>query len=373
MPFVNQESTNILIPDGSSTWALPVIKCLAFRPDFKIFVLSNVKRTAAKYSNSISYYKFYPPCDDDTMLQIINDEIEKNDIDIVMPIAEVAAQFFIKYSSNISPRTKVIPMASLHHYQIAIDKNKLGVFCDQHNIPYPKSMFFENEKDFLQNGNVLTYPVLIKPLHDKGGNGIVLFESNLELGGYISENTELESFFIQEYIKGYDIDCSVLCLNGKILAHTIQKGFLSGPNPYAPHIGIEFLKNDEVLDITQQLVSALNWSGVAHVDLRYDEQHKRYNILEVNARFWGSIEASRIAQVNFPVLICDLTLGHNIELTSYKPIKYLRFRGLLKYIGQHPSYIFYFSSILQSTEAKAVIKDPLPTLYKFTEWLKRQF
>ncbi|MCK7591678.1 ATP-grasp domain-containing protein [Subsaxibacter sp. CAU 1640] len=372
MSKTNPTNTHILIPDGDSTWALPVIKCLAFRTDYKIFVLSAKENTAAKFSKTTSYYKYYPKSYDNSWLNILNQEIESKSIDVVLPIAEPECLFLIQNKHLLSDIAKVIPMASIDNFETAIDKNKLGIFCEQHQIAYPKSQAFSNSKDFISNGNHLTYPLLIKPLHDKGGNGIIKFDDKTKFEKFIHENFKNNSFFAQEFVEGYDIDCSVLCDNGKVLTHTIQKGFLTGKNPYSPYIGIAFLQNDEVLELTKKLMEALNWSGVAHIDLRYDKKRGEYKILEVNARFWGSVEASRIANINFPVLICDYVSGKAITHQSYNPISYLRFRGLIKYISKHPSYIFYLRSILKSTEAKSVLKDPLPTIYKFREWLGRK-
>lgn len=364
---------HILIPDGNSTWALPVIKCLAARDDFKIYVLSTKKRTPVKYSKTTFYYKYYPQTDDVSWLKILNEEIEANHIKLVLPIAEPQSLFLIQNINDISKQAKVVPLASQYAFETAIDKYKLGIFCETHQIPYPKSKKIKNYQDYADNGHSLNYPLLIKPLHDKGGNGIVLFRTPEKLREYLFESHNPEGLFIQEYIEGYDIDCSVLCRDGKILTHTIQKGFLSGINPYAPYLGIEFLENDEVLKLTGHLMADLNWSGVAHIDLRYDLNSKSYKILEVNARFWGSVEASKESNINFPVLVCNLALGNDVIHIPYEPIQYLRFRGLLKFIKQHPSYIFNIKSILNSTEAKAVLKDPLPTLYKFIEWCGRQF
>ena len=367
-------TTNILIPDGDSIWTLPVIKCLAFRRDFKVFILSSKKWTAAKCSRSKFYYKYYPKTDQESWLEIINKEIESNAIDVVIPISEIESQFFIKNSNSIVAKAKVIPLASNLDFETATYKNRLGAFCEENQIAYPKSRHFDNADDFFTRGNELKYPVLLKPVHDLGGNGIVLFDSQKELEIFVSNKKETnDSFFIQEFIDGHDIDCSVLCLNGEILTYTIQKGFLLGNNPFAPSHGIEFMDNKEVLEITKLLMKALNWSGIAHLDLRYDKIRECYLIIEVNARFWGTIEASRMANINFPVLLCDLTMGKNISHTEFKSFKYLSFKGLLKHIIKHPVYAFDIRSILQSTEAKSVLNDPLPTLYNLREWVGRKF
>ncbi len=364
---------NILIPDGHSTWALSVINCLAKQSDMRLFVLSNKKRTATKFSKHTSYYRFYPKNDDTSWLKIINTEIIANKIDVVIPIAEIEIKFFIDYSQQVSKRAKVVHLPPKPSFDIAINKMKLGEFCFEHQIPYPQSVLFKDHESILTNGNSISYPVLLKPFNQKGGDGIVKFNSKKQIEDYINKNTHQDGYFIQNYIEGYDIDCSVCCIDGTILTHTIQKGYLPGHTPYAPHLGVEFLNNDEVLKVVEQLMKTLNWSGVAHIDLRYDHKANTYNVIEINARFWGSVEASKAAGVNFPLEAIRLALGQKIESVTYEPIKYERFKGVLKHISKHPSFIFNFNFLINNTETKSVLLDPLPTLYKFREWLGRQF
>ena len=90
------QKINILIPDGNSTWAMSVISCLSDINSYQIFVLSSKKRTAAKYSRHISYYKYYESTLDKAWLDIINTEIHSNQISVVIPIAEKAIRFFYK-------------------------------------------------------------------------------------------------------------------------------------------------------------------------------------------------------------------------------------------------------------------------------------
>lgn len=354
---------HILIPDGNSTWAMPVINCLSQCNDYKLFVISSKKRTAAKYSKYKSYYKYYKRTTDADWLKIVNNEIETQNISVVIPIAENEIRFFIKYSNQISKKAKIIPLPELENFEIVINKRALSEFLSANHLAQPKSVVVNNITDI----ESITYPALVKPLCNKGGDGIQKFENKLELRKYFDGKT----LFIQQYIEGYDIDCSVFCVNGKVLTYTIQKGCLQGHTIYAPQLGLDFIENESVLDVTKQLMDALNWSGVAHVDLRYDQNANDYKIIEVNARFWGSVEASKVAGINFPELVIQAALGEIITHKPYSHINYLRFKGFLKTVKRHPSSLFRLNFILNNTEVKSVLKDPLPTLFRFMEWLLR--
>jgi len=361
---------HVLIPDGNSTWALTVINCLSHNSDYELFVLSNKKRTAAKYSKHISYYKYYKKTSDKEWLDAITKEVVKNSISIIIPIAEDEIRFFINNKQALSDSVKIIPLPEIDDFETAINKYKLSSFLKSHNLPHPKFKYFSNLESCFNEDLNLNFPILIKPLHEKGGDGILKIENKTELDKFTQKYQE--DIFIQEYIHGYDIDCSVLCLNGEILTHTIQKGNLSGHNAFAPQLGFEFLNNDKILNVVTQLMSALHWSGVAHIDLRYDANKEDYKIIEINARFWGSIEGSKFAGVNFPDLAIQLTMNNAIENTQYKEIEYMRLKGVIKTIKRKPSFIFKTSYMRNHTETNSFLKDPLPTLYRFVEWLGRR-
>ncbi|MBR9846003.1 MAG: ATP-grasp domain-containing protein [Algicola sp.] len=364
---------NVLIPDGNSTWALSVMNCLSQNSEYKLFVLSNKKRTGTKYSKHTAYYKYYKSTSEGHWLEIVSKEVIANHISVIIPIAEDEIRFFINNLHRLPSTVKVIPLPKINDFETAIDKHKLSVFLNQHNLPHPKSQYFDSLESYVNNEFTLNVPVLVKPLHEKGGDGIIKFNMKAKLDKYLEKHSEIKDFFIQEYIQGYDIDCSVLCKDGNVLTHTVQKGNLLGHNAYAPQLGFEFLKNEAVLSVVKQLMQQLNWSGVAHIDLRYDTNTNDYKIIEINSRFWGSVEGSKFAGINFPDLAIQLALNESIETKQFDEIHYMRLKGVLKSIIRKPSFILKKDYLLNNSEAKSFLRDPMPTCFKFIEWLARQF
>nr|WP_321222978.1 ATP-grasp domain-containing protein [uncultured Psychroserpens sp.] len=363
-------SQNILITDGNSTWALSVLQCLAQIEGYHVFVLSNKKRTATKFSKYTSYYKFYERPDDESWVKIINTEIDKHNISVILPIAEQESLFYIKYGNQILSTAKIIPLPLLRDFETAIDKKALSEFSKSYDIPHPNSFFITSNNDEQACISQINFPVLIKPLSLKGGDGIKKISARERLDELLVNSNQ--PLFVQEYIEGYDIDCSVLCLNGKVLNHTIQKGNLNGHNAFAPQLAFDFLQNDEVLQVAKLAMAKLNWSGIAHLDMRYDLKAKNYKLIEINARFWGSVEGSMFAGVNFPHKVIQLALNQEVSNDGFEAIHHMRFKGVLKSIKRNPLFIFRRKYVLNNTEAKTFLKDPIPTLYKFREWLGRR-
>ncbi|MFT4611189.1 MAG: glutathione synthase/RimK-type ligase-like ATP-grasp enzyme [Glaciecola sp.] len=362
---------NILIPDGDSTWALTVLHCLSRVEGYNIVVLSNKKRTATRFSRYTSYYKFYEKQNDTSWLNVINSEVKLHSIDVIVPISEKEISFFIKHKTKIEDSATIIPLPEFSSFEIAINKKKLNDFAKANDVPHPNSFFITSEVDIQQLWSKIQFPILIKPLSLKGGDGIQKISTKEKFEDYFEKINH--PILIQEYIEGYDIDCSVLCLNGTVLNHTIQKGNLKGNNVFAPQLAFDFLKNDDVLKVAKQTMSKLNWSGVAHLDMRYDLNANDFKLIEINARFWGSLEGSKCAGVNFPHQVIELALGKKIIKTGFEPIHYMRLKGVWKSIKRNPLFIFKRTYLLNNTEVKMFLNDPLPTFYKFREWVGRRF
>jgi len=68
--------------------------------------------------------------------------------------------------------------------------------------------------------------------------------------------------------------------------------------------------NKKIKDIGLTLLEKLNWSGIAMIEFLYDEVDKKYYLIEVNPRLWGSFMLSDFCGARF--------LENYIEITSNK-------------------------------------------------------
>ncbi len=157
---------------------------------------------------------------------------------------------------------------------------------------------------------------------------------------------------------------SVLCENGNILAYTIQQGYIFSKTSFSMPHGVKFLKEEEIYETIKKLIKKLEWSGFAHIDLRFDEEEKNYKVIEINPRIWGSIELSKSVGVNFPYLYCLASLGVEFDVPKYRFEKCVTNIGLVKVLKSK----IYKKSIKypDNTIIMSDILDPIPALYKFS-------
>lgn len=365
------QSFSILIPDGEQDLLTgQVLQCLSEAPHVKCYVMSNKKYLSSRFSRYTQHYSFYPETEDiNIWIENINTEVDKYEIQLIMPIYEVGIKNLIQHKKKIKNTVRIVALPSLESFKTARNKVFLAKHLIEYNIPSPKIFHLKSKKGFSREQ--FEFPMIAKPLNEsEGGEGIRLFENWTDFETFYNNGSPIEGLLFQKYVKGYDIDCSVLCKNGQIMAFTIQKGNFYGKKKFAPASGLQFLFEPKLFEVVTKLMKTLNWTGVAHVDLRYDYGDGEFKVIEVNTRFWTSLDASLIAGVNFPYLYTLLSLNKDFTVPKYNYISTLNLDGLLNKINQNKMFLTKIRFILNNTSLKFVVKDPLPLLFKLFSRLK---
>ncbi|WP_299162222.1 ATP-grasp domain-containing protein [uncultured Eudoraea sp.] len=364
----DEHQFSVLIPDGESKYLMLVLNCLSLVKGIKVHVMSNDEKYAAlRYSNRICSYSYYPITTDDSLwISNINKEITKYKIDVLMPIFNDGIMKLNLNKNSLSNECALVALPPLTSLNKALNKWSLAEHMKNNLINGPNSILIKPEEFNNIDKFNFQFPCLIKPTVNTGGGiGIQKINSKEELKQYINNKNPVHSILLQEYIDGFDLGCNVLCSQGRILATTIQKGNLYNNIPYSPQIGLQFIKEDKALELAKKLMKSLNWSGVANIDMIYDQERDLVQILEINPRYWLTTDASAIAGVNFPYLYCLNALGINFEVPAYSELNYLNLQGLVKSVSKDPRLLFNFKFIWNNTPFKFAIKDPIPMIYHF--------
>lgn len=365
---MRKDKISVLLPDGESAFSLKTLRCLALKPNIESFILSSNKWDPIRFSRfQKGFYHHNASGFDERRLQSIIDLAHTIRPDIILPIEHHTIRLLSTYREKITAIAALPPLASPDAIDTAGDKWLLANLLKREQIPFPDTVFVQKDgpipEDALKH---LDYPVLSKPLGEDSGSGIVLLENYNNLINHL-QNARFGNIIVQSFIQGHDVDCSVLCKDGEIKAYTIQKGVASGRERFSPPSVVDFIQENEILEHTKKLMRALNWSGVAHIDFRYDSTKNIHRVLEVNPRFWGSVIASVSAGVNFPYLACLLALKQDFEIPDYKQIRYVKPEVLAKLLMKK---IFMGDRTVRSVKESGIfyaLSDLGPETFKYVQ------
>lgn len=159
--------------------------------------------------------------------------------------------------------------------------------------------------------------------------------------------------------------CSVLCWQGKVLAYTIQQQ-LGESKGFSPKIDkLKFIHDSIILDIVSTTMEALQWNGIANLDLRYSYETGEIFLLEINPRFWQSLMGSLSIGVNFPHLLYLLSIDMSFAPVSYEDGYYAKFSRFFKDVLDGSAEYSW-----SDTNTKYFLLDPKSLLHL---WLHRFF
>lgn len=356
---MNQNSKlSVLIPDGDSHFALWIINCLSKKKDIIIHVASQKKWVETRFSKHIESFNYIQhAADNNELLHSIKQIIHRNNIDILLPSGFPLIRMFSDNKSDLTSAGVNVLVSDSESLDTANCKWKLAQFLKENNFPFPVTYHCE------ELGSHYNFPLIVKPLSAWNGSGFMILKDDNDIQDYI--NTNPRDSILQEFIKGEDYCVNILAFEGDVLAYTIQKGILPNSNRFKPNLGSKFLDNKDLISIVRGIIEKLFWTGVVNFDVRYNSESDEFLIIEMNPRFWGSVEASESVGVNFPYLMCQLSAKIDFELPQYKKVNYVSNRGLISILKNFfllkPSHMIS----VQKTSLLFALKDPKPKIFKY--------
>ena len=102
---------------------------------------------------------------------------------------------------------------TLNVAQLLHNKWKFKELCLKNNISTPRGNYY---KDSIRNIS-LSFPVVVKPTNLSGGRGVEIVQNEVELNNALKKSSEYSNeIFLEEFIEGKLIACSVILQNQKI-------------------------------------------------------------------------------------------------------------------------------------------------------------
>lgn len=297
---------NILVTDTQLKGTLAIVRSLGKK---------NMNVTAvSEENNAICFYSKYcnkkfissnPRTNAVEYIKEIQDLIKKNDFECIIPFHTYTAYLFSKYRDFFSDYT-IVPPPDFNIFKNAFDKKRLLTTAIKNGIACPKT-YFSDDLDELTT-SIDDYPIVIKP-SKRHGIRIEICNTESEFKEkYAKMSNEYGPCIVQEYIpNGGEFGVYTLFdFNSNPIALTVQKRVRS-INPYG---GVstqrKSIKDENLVYIAFRLLKAINWSGVAMVEFRIDSRDGIPKLMEVNPRFWGSLQLSILTGVDFPYLLYQL-------------------------------------------------------------------
>lgn len=319
---------NILVPDYPGQQMIAGIKQLYKNGDSCDLAWDLKPFNYLFKSKYISNYIKIPKLDEhiDKYIQGVVELISKESYDLLLPFGNNACHAICMAQESVKKHIKILTPSKRSH-QIAYNKYLTYKHCRKINIPVPQTFSQFKEDDLTAIANSLLFPVVIKTISGTGvkrglryANSIkelikqfnVLNKGNKSIG-------DKPNLIIQEFIPGYIHDACAVAADGKVLQSLTQVRHWMYPITGGVGAINYTTKNESVRDLAEKVLESLSWSGPAQIEFKYDERDHQYKLIEINPKFWGTLDLSIQSGVNFPLIIRDFVLENRVVPVDYQP------------------------------------------------------
>jgi predicted ATP-grasp superfamily ATP-dependent carboligase len=222
----------------------------------------------------------------------------------------------------------LIPFPDAATYRRVADKELVLAAGAGLGLAIPAQVVLPNRDSGFHTAAALRFPLVLKP-----HRSVVPFEGRaVKLGVcHARDAGELEGvvrqlpdaafpLLLQERIVGPGVGVFLLLVDGHRAATFCHRRLLEKPPSGGVSVRAEsVLPDPDLVAQAEQLLRHFGWTGVAMVEFKRDSITGTPYLMEVNGRFWGSLQLAIDAGVDFPRLLLSHPTG-----ASVAPVEHYR-------------------------------------------------
>lgn len=233
----------------------------------------------------------------------------------VLPISEAALFALLPERHRLPPGA--IPWPDLATVRAICDKRRVLEAAPALGIGVPRQVVIDSASGLAALPD-LTFPIVVKPARSvsQGEGGRKKFTvghaaSPAELERVVAAlPTEAFPLLLQERVVGPGIGIFLLVWDGVVRATFAHRRLREKPPSGGVSVYRESIAAEPgLVERSRRLLEHFSWQGVAMVEYKVDERTGTPMLMEINGRFWGSLQLAIDAGVDFPRLLVECAGG----------------------------------------------------------------
>lgn len=307
---------SVIVTNAKSRIAYNICKSLG-KKGIDVVSADFVKSSMSFYSRYSKDHFLYPSpfSEPERFVECFVERISRHQPTVLLPVSEETF-LFAKYADRFSSQVK---MALPRYDQILTTHNKdqWQALAAKLDIATPKNYSTE-ELRTTDRWPEIAFPVLIKPKQGGGAWGIRQFDNAEALKRVLKDEQYCERswdrFFVQEKIIGPSHCVAMIFSQGEYRAKAVYRQLRDYPVDGGQATLRVSLDDPLAAEFFQRLLTHLGWHGVCQADFIVDEKTGVPYLIDINPRFWGSVNMAIAAGVDFPYLLYRLALDGDIAV-----------------------------------------------------------
>ncbi len=314
----------VLVTDAEVRKTLAVVRDLT--PRFEVWTAASSRPALAAWSRGVARHLRSPSCSE--FPDWLVSACREHQFDVLICPQErsllLAGTVYEKLGETgvalTFPRPEVLDRA--------FDKAKTLAAAERLGVPAPTTRVPERHEDTLAAANDLGFPLVLKPRYSTYRHGDDWVPNDGTQ--YASNASQLEALLarfdrrqppplLQQYVPGRGFGVFLLRdRDGEIRARFAHRRLRDvRPTGSGSVVRKAIQPPPEMLQHSLALVEALGLWGVSMVEFKHSAERDQPILMEVNGRFWGSLQLALDAGVDFPGLLVDMVSGAGRTVSSY--------------------------------------------------------
>ncbi len=314
--------------DGEQRAALAVVRSLG-RAGHTVYVCSGTGRSlagASRYARA-DLRMADPMRAPERFVDDVVAAIGPYRIDTLIPITEPTLLAILPARGRVSD--VLLPFATDEAFRAVSDKAAVLAAAARLGIAVPAQHTLDTPADAKTFPlATLQFPIVVKPARsiatDTTGHAKFTVQHASDAGALreIFHTLDARAYpvLLQQRIVGPGVGLFLLVWDGDIVAAFSHRRLREKPPAGGVSVYAESIPLDpELTARSRALLDTVGWRGVAMVEYKIDARTGVPYLMEINGRFWGSLQLAVDAGVDFPALLLQAASGHSpAPVTVYR-------------------------------------------------------
>lgn len=317
---VRARSRRVLVLDGHRNQALACVRSLG-RAGHTVFVASHLSWPLAGWSR-YSRKRFHLAGETIPAFAELRAWAHRNGIDVVLPVTERSCVLCNAERAEWEALGITIGCGPSDMLALAFDKGQTVRRALASGVVVPATAFPTSREECRAAGEAVGYPCVVKPRFSNAWNGSAFTP---DLGtAYVTRPEDLEAAvlarvqgsqwpLIQRYVPGQGKGVFALCDHGRVVAWSAHERLRDvRPSGSGSSVRRSVPLPPSLRESAERLLADFAWHGPAMLEFRDDGVHAPW-LMEVNGRFWGSLQVAIAAGTDFPALWVRTLGGEHVR------------------------------------------------------------
>ena len=240
--------------------------------------------------------------------------------DLIMPTEESG---MIELAKNRKKYSCIPAFPDEKVLEFAFDKRKVLERARELGIPCPRTYPVDSLNAGEPKSKNAPVSLVIKPVRSLGGVGITFPDSAEKLKKLHDETVRrFGPVLIQEripYTERYSV-AVLMNFSQEMRRCCVLRAIRCHPLHTGPASFVESVNRPDLVEMGKWLLESIHYHGTAEVEFVIDSRDNTPKLMEVNPRFWGSLQGAISAGVDFPALHYELYQNGDVTKNlEYRP------------------------------------------------------